>query len=231
MTQRKQVMDAASELGGTAVMQYWNDAVTVSMALTERQAGLWSGIWQQWMSGATTPEYARHEMRRVWNEYLHGVSTWMMFPVQWWLRWIGDVPTTVFVLDLEANASWVQSIGTPSVTSDLPLYCTDLQLVTGAPDPHKSGPFRPGDAVLPSKHVLLKTVALGERIDVQIVDLHEPLGMPPVSGTVPPLPAAPALHDGFSQFQYVGVIYAQELQVRRPIAILTVVFLPASSAR
>jgi hypothetical protein len=231
MGQRKQVMEAASALGGTAVMQYWNDVVTVGMSLSERQAALWSGIWQQTMSGATTSESARLEMQRVWTEYLHAISTWTMFPVQWWLRWIGDVPTTVFVLDFEVNASWVQSIASPSAIANLPLFCTDLQLVTGTPGTPQPGPFKPGDATLPSKHVLLRKAVLGERLDVQIVDLRQPPSMPVGDGETPLVGSRAELHDGFSHYQYVGVIYAQELQVRRPLALLTVVFMPASSAR
>ena len=120
MSQRRQVMEAASEFGGTAVMQYWNDVVNVSLALTERQAALWSGIWQQAVSGATTPEFAREDLRRVWAEYLHGLSTWVTFPVQWWLRWVGDVPTVVFILDLNASTSLVQSLAAPvSVTASV----------------------------------------------------------------------------------------------------------------
>lgn len=154
-----------------------------------------------------------------------------MFPAQWWLRWIGDVPTTVFVLDDATSSSGVQSIATPSVIAQLALGCTDHQLVAGPRRDRGGRRFVPGDPVLPADHMLATPSPFGERVEVQIVNLRPPPGPDDRGQFLDPQRPDAKPPEARSQFRYVGVLFAQELQVRRPIALIAVVFLPAENCR
>jgi hypothetical protein len=201
------------QIGSGAAFQYWNDLVSVSMNLMEQQALVWSGLFQKIATSNTDLQSWSQQFWEAWMGSLNALQTTAFFPWQWLSRYSGNIPSVVLMVDLAAETVGPFEVMTPLSAQGLEVAVTDLVHIEGS------------GVISAQEHVKVWTVQNGNRLEVSLVNLQG--AVPPVSelepsvsqrmpmvgeGTVSASPLTPGL--------YLGVVYAEDVSVRRPLAVI-----------
>jgi len=212
-------------IGSGAAFQYWNDLVSVSMNLMEQQALVWTGVFQKVATSNADPQSWNQQFWEAWMGSLSALQTATLFPWQWLARYAGNIPSVVLMVDEASETVGPFAVMTPTSAQGLEVAATDLVHVGGS------------GLISAQEHVNVWTVENGNRLEVSLVNLKgavplvdepqvsvrqrmslegEGLGTEGMSA-----PLTPGL--------YIGVAYAEDVSVRRPLALLHVYVYPSAA--
>ncbi len=146
-------------IGSLPAMQYWNDLVSVSLGAWQDAIMRGIGIWQR----TVLCRYHGHaefacDVAELWSEWGKGTLTFAEFPFEWHMRRHLSVPSLVFIVDEAAETTMPQSAPAPINAEGLPVYATDLQMISG---PSTVNP----------DHVQVELLQHGNRVEVTLVNL------------------------------------------------------------
>jgi hypothetical protein len=210
------------EIGSGAAFQYWNDLVSVSMNLMEQQALVWSGLFQKIATSNTDPQTWNQQFWEAWMGAVNAVQTAAFFPFQWLARYSGNIPSVVLMVDSASETVGPFGVMTPLSAQGLEVAVTDLVHVEGS------------GVISAQEHVKVWTVQNGSRLEVSLVNLQGSVPVvselaPTVSQRMPVAGEGTASGAPLTPGLYLGVAYAEDLSVRRPLAVVhAYVYHPAS---
>jgi hypothetical protein len=213
------------EIGSGAAFQYWNDLVSVSMNLMEQQALVWTGLFQKVATSNADPQSWNQQFWEAWMGSLNALQTVSLFPWQWLARYAGNIPNVVLMVDEASETVGPFAVMTPTSAQGLEVAATDLVHVGGS------------GLISSDAHLNVWAADNGNRLEVSLVNLKgavPPMDEPQVSvrqrmslegegaGTEGmSAPLTPGL--------YVGVAYAEDVSVRRPLALIHVYVYPSAA--
>ena len=213
------------EIGSGAAFQYWNDLVSVSMNLMEQQALVWSGLFQKVATSNTDPQSWNQQFWEAWMSSLNALQTATLFPWQWLARYSGNIPSVVLMVDEASETVGPFAVMTPTSAEGLEVAATDLVHVGGS------------GIIAAQAHVQVWTQQGGNRLEVSLVNLKG--AMPPVAeDQVSVRQRMPLEGEGMgteglgtplTPGLYMGVAYAEDVSVRRPLALIHVYVYPSAA--
>jgi hypothetical protein len=185
------------EIGNRPEFQYWNDLVNVFSNVATQQSMHLVGLWQRWALGGYDPGQGVGSLPYFFRQSIESMLTLSSFPFAWWMRRSASVPSIVFIADHEAEVAGPQTAPSPIAAEGLTPDATDLVHVNGK-------------LALLKSHVQVQLVDRGNRVEVTLVNLGQPI----VDPTVPPVNI---LEPGV----YMGLAYAWDGPgMRRPLAVI-----------
>jgi hypothetical protein len=191
-------------IGSLPAIQYLNDLLSVTMTVWQPATMRAVGIWQNaLLCRYHDPAQVACDVAEMWSEWSQGVLNLAEFPFQWHTRRHLSIPSFVFMVDEAAETTVPQSAPTPINAQGLPLFATDLQMISGT-------------HVISEDHVQVELLENGNRVQVTLVNLGEGQGTP-----------NPVLQVG----RYVGAAYALEHPHRLPLALVYLFVVPNALLR
>jgi hypothetical protein len=189
------------ERGASPFIHYFNSLMSVSTTLWQQQLFRWTTLAQGMLLGTATSEQLADVVLGPWRDAMSLSG----FAPNWWMRYVGHVPSLVFIVDTSAETQGPVAAMTPVSVPDVAPRLSPI-LDFGGGETVTAEESRATEVLLPPECVQARITQGGNRLEVTLVNLK---GTPTQPWVIQP---------GLYQF----FVYVTEATTQRPLAIVHV---------